>query len=245
MYFISFKWGCRLRKVKENFQYLASFVFTALAFVLVIAIMTSFVLLISGSNVEDVLVIGICIISVITINLYLLYTFKRDRIANIPSFKLILMVYNNVIFLSSLVPLFVAGAEKSVADVKAVVTNIYVFYGVTLGLMLFGFLLTIYLIKNSIKKSNWWVFVASLPYIFTLWIIQRDYISFRQFVHADNFSYKNVAKMLEDVDANMLLLNPTWYKFLSILIIVLVLMMGVIAVEVVWKKTREWRQVRG
>lgn len=236
--------GCRLERLKNNFQRLASIVLTVLAFVLTVALVASFVLLASGSSIEKFFVLGLCFASVITLNVYLLYTLKKGRIANIPAFQVVLMIYNNVIFVSSLVPLFVFGVEQSEADVKAVITNIYVFYGVALVLMLIGLLLTISLIKDSIKKSNWWVFVASLPYIVTSWVMYRDYTGFNQFVHADNFSYKNVAKMLEDIDANMLLLNPGLYKFISILIIVLALMMGMIAVEVVWKKTSEWRQRR-
>src|SRR5690625_1205110 len=207
--------------------------------------MASFVLLVSGSSIENVFVIALCSVSVITLNVYLLYILKKGRIANIPAFKVILLIYNNVIFISSLVPLLKIGAGQGEDDVQSVVTNIYVFYGIALGLMLLGVLLTTFLIKDSIKKSNWWVIVERLPYIFISWIMYRDYTGFNQFVHADNFSYKNVSKMLEGIDADMMLLNPTWYKFLSILIIVLVLMMGMIAVEIVWKKTSEWRQKRG
>lgn len=234
-----------MERLKKNFQRLASIVLTMLAFILTVSLMASFVLLVSGSSIEKAFVIALCFVSVITLNVYLLYILKKGRIANITAFKVILLIYNNVIFISSLVPLLKIGAGQSEGDVQSVVKNIYVFYGVALGLMLLGLLLTIFLIKDSIKKSNWWVFVASLPYIFTSWIMYRDYTGFNQFVHADNFSYKNVAEMLEDIDADMMLLNPTWYKFLSILIIVLVLMMGMIAVEIVWKKTSEWRQKRG
>lgn len=234
-----------MERLKKNFQHLASIVLTVLAFILIVSLTASFVLLVSGSSIEKAFVIALCFVSVITLNVYLLYILKKGRIANITAFKVILLIYNNVIFISSLVPLLKIGAGQSEGDVQSVVKNIYVFYGVALGLMLLGLLFTIFLIKDSIKKSNWWVFVASLPYIFTSWIMYRDYTGFNQFVHADNFSYKNVSKMLEDIDADMMLLNPTWYKFLSILIIVLVLMMGMIAVEVVWKKTSEWRQKRG
>lgn len=240
MYF-TFKGRDILDKVKKNLKYMGSLIITMLSLVLLIALMSSFVLLISKNNVADIFIIGLCCLSVILTNVYFLYILKKRMITNIPPLHIVLLIYNDVIFLSSIIPLFIVGEEQNKAGVKAVVTNIYVFYGATLVLMVVGFLLTIYLIKESIRKSNWWVFVASFPYIVTSWMIQRDYTSFKQFVHADNFTYKNVAKMLQDVDADMLLLNPSWYKFLSILIIILFLMMGMIAIENVWKKTSRWR----
>lgn len=212
-----------------------------LTLVLVIVLTASIVLTIERSSFGDIVIISLCCLSVIAANGYLLYALKKRRIADIPPMRTILLIYNNVIFFSSLVPLFVIGTAVSVSGVKAVVTNIYVFYWIALGLMLTGFIITLFLISKSIRKSNWWVFLASIPYVVTSWIIQRDYTGFDRFVHADNFTYKNVAQMLKDVDRDMLLLNPTWYKFLSILIITLFLMMGMIAVENVWKKTSEWR----
>src|SRR5699024_3180474 len=149
--------------------------------------MASFVFLVLASSIANVFVMTLCSVSVITLTVYLLYILKTGRIANMTAFKVILLIYKNVILISSFFPLLKIGAGQGEDDVQSVVTNIYVFYGIALGLILLGVLLTTFLLKDSIKKSNWWVFVASLPYIFTSWIMYRDYTGFNQFVHADNF----------------------------------------------------------
>lgn len=232
-----------MQKVKKNFKYLSSVIITAFSFVLVIAFASSSVLSMAKSDASPIWAISLCFISVFLPNLYWFYMKKRVK-KRIPAINMILIVFTNIIFLASLPPLFVADAEQTTTGVKEVVTNIYVFYGTALGFIILGFLITIYLLKDNIKKSNWWAFIASLPYIFTSWIMQRDYTSFKEFVHADNFSYENVANMLKDINADMLLLNPSWFKFLSILVIVLVLTIGMIAFEIIWKKTDRWRGKR-
>jgi len=232
-----------VQKIKENFKYLSSVVVTGLVLVFVIAFSSASVLSMATSDVSPFLAIGLCFISVFLPNLYWFYMRKRPE-KRIPAINIILIMFTNVIFLASLPPFFVADADQTASGVKEVVTNIYVFYGAALVFIALGILITIYLLRDSIKKSNWWAFLACLPYIFTSWIMKRDYTSFRQFIHADNFSYENVANMLRDINADMLLLNPSLFKFLSILVIVLVLTLGMIAFEITWKKTNGWRGAR-
>lgn len=215
---------------------------TALVFIIIVAFAASSALFMANKGVNEIWAIIFCFASIILTNIYLFYMLKKRKKENITAFAAIVGVFNNVIFISSLVPLFIQGVKQDAAGVKAVVTNIYIFYGVAIGLVVLGFLLTLFLIKEQINQSNWWVFAASLPYIFIGWIIQRDFNAFHNFVNMDDFTNNNVANMIRDVDADMLLLNPSWYKFLSVIIIVLVLMIGMIASEVIWKKTSGWRK---
>lgn len=229
-------------KTKKYFRYYVSLVIAVLAFIAPLYLFASFSLSMEDTKVQYASVIILWSLSVIVTNGYLLYALLKKKLAYIPSLFTILMVFNNVIFVSSLIPWFVYGKAVSESGVKAVISNIYIFYFSSIGLLIIGLVLTLILIKKSIEKSNWWVFIASIPYIIIGWIIQREYIGFNQFVNAHNFSYKNVANMLSDVDGDMLLLNPTWYKFISIPVIILILMMGMSAVEFIWKKTSSWRE---
>src|SRR5699024_3542099 len=129
-----------------------------------------------------------------------LYTFIKKISADIPPLFTILLIFNNAIFISSLIPWLVYGESVSEAGVKAVVSNIYIFYYVSIWLLVAGLIITIYLIRKKIKKSNWWIFIASIPYIIIGWIIQREYVGFNEFVNAHNLTYQNVANMLRDVD---------------------------------------------
>lgn len=230
-----------MKRVKDNLKSLFSVVVPALVFIFIIAFASAFALSMEKRGVGGMWAVAACIGAVIFINAYVFYVFKVRKEKINPVLKIIL-VFSNAVFLSSLAPLFVQGADKDAAGVKAVVTNVYIFYGIAIGLIILGFLLTIYWMRESIQKSNWWVFIASLPYIFVGWMIQKDFISFHHFVNMEDFTNQNVANMIKDVHSDMSLLNPSWYKFLSILIICLVFMLGMIAVETTWKKTSGWRK---
>lgn len=229
-------------KIKRYFRYYVSLVIAVLAFLVPLYFFSSLSLSMADTKVQYVLVIILWSLSVVSTNGFLLYALLKKKLADIPSLFIILMIFNNVIFISSLIPWFVYGEAVSVSGVKAVISNIYIFYFSSIGLLIIGLVLTLLLIKKSIEKSNWWVFIASIPYIITGWIIQREFKGFNEFVNAHNFSYKNVANMLSDIDGDMLLLNPTWYKFISMPVIILILMMGMIAVEFIWSKTSSWRK---
>lgn len=219
-----------------------SLVIAVLSFIVPLYIFASFTLSMADTKAQYISVIVLWSLSVVVTNGYLLYAWIKKKLDNTPSLFTALLIFNNVIFISSLIPWFVYGKTVSEAGVKAVVSNIYIFYYTSIGLLVIGFVLTLFFTKKSIQKSNWWVFVASIPYIIIGWIIRSEFEGFKQFVNAHNFSYKNVANMLKDVDGDLLLLNPTWYKFLSIPVIVLILMMGMIACEFIWKKTSRWRE---
>lgn len=231
-----------MEKIKKYFRYCVSVIIAILAFIVPLYFFSSFSLSVTDTKFQYFSIVILWSMSVIVTNGYLVYTLLKKKIADTPSLFTVLLIFNNVILISSLIPLFVYGETVRESGVKNVISNIYIFYYFSVGLMVAGLIVTLLLIKKSIKKSNWWIFIASIPYIITGWIIQQEYMGFNEFVNADNFSYENVANMLRDVDGDMLLLNPTWYKFLAIPVIILIFMMGMILVEFIWKKTSSWRK---
>ncbi|MBC2173973.1 hypothetical protein [Listeria booriae] len=154
----------------------------------------------------------------------------------------ILLLYNQTVFVATLIPLFVLGAPTTVSGVQRVIDNTYLFYYLTAAFLSAGFLCTLFAIQDAIEKSNWWVFIASIPYIMTGWMVSREYGAYNHFVKSEAFRFDEVVPKLKEQGVTALVWNETWFHLFAILLLILVLLLGGILVAITWEKTASWRQ---
>lgn len=162
------------------------------------------------------------------------------------SFKTIasFFIYPVSLFLVSLIPLLVKNPMNlSAGSVKSAVNNTKIFFIVLYIALLIGFMLNLYLTKDYLIKSNWWILAVILPYLLTSLMTYNSQIAFSKFIHLEDFSYSNVSRMLNHTKyADVRLMNPLWYNVIALVIVSSILMIGGIVGVYIWQKTASWRQ---
>lgn len=193
-------------------------------------------------TIGDGLLVGLMTISIIFTIVYLSRFVKCQHERMIKPFAIIVSVFNIEMLIMSLIPLSVLGLSISVDNVSKVINNTKIFYYSTLVIMLIGVIAMIFLLKDYLVKNNWWFFLIAMPHIMIGWVIQTDYKGFHSFINLSDFSYKKVSEMLENMDMDLLMFNPTWFKCMAVMILVLIILIGMIIYEFIWEKTKSWRK---
>ncbi|EPM6858989.1 hypothetical protein ACTPGW_002615 [Enterococcus faecalis] len=229
---------------------IASLLIAYIAFVLFVALVTASAMSFNGEisknpflfhTLSDGLLVFFLALSVVTTNYLLIKSMNKKNTKDKAPIKQILYVFNDVLALSSIIPLFALNNKVNASGVENVVKNTYTFYYATLLFMVIGVCITVFLIRDYLKKSNWWFFIISIPYVIVGWFIQEDFSSFKLLVESSEFSYGKMASALDKVDLDLVMLNPTFFDFLAGIIVVLILVIGLIIYEKVWSKTKRWR----
>lgn len=189
----------------------------------------------------DWVIVGLLITSVIVTNSYLYVVLKNKKEGLTSRIGIVVGVFNNAMLIVSLIPLTAVGLSISPDNVQTVIHNTEYFYMASLGTLVLGIICLMYLLRERLAKNNWWLFVIAFPHILIGWTMKTDYQGFQSFIHSSDFSYKKVADMLQETDLDLLLFNPTWFKCMAVMILVLILLIGLILYEFIWKKTKGWR----
>lgn len=192
-------------------------------------------------TVGDWVIVGLLITSVIFTNSYLYFAIRSKEKRVTRAFGILVGIFNNEMTILSLIPLMAVGLSANPDNIQRVVSNTNYFYIASIGIMGIGIILSMYLLRDRLARNNWWLFIIAVPHILVGWTAKTDYQGFQSFVHSSDFSYKNVANMLQDTDLDLLMLNPTWFKYMAVMIFILILLIGLIMYEFVWKKTKRWR----
>jgi hypothetical protein len=235
------------RTLKKWLLTFLSVVVTLILVVLLIALASAGAMSFSGkvSNnvfqlkaVGDWLIVGAIIISLILTNFYLVVAGKNKKIKPLGT---IASIFNDEMLILGLIPLPVLGLKINPDNVQRVISNTKLFYYSSIVILIVGIVVLMYLLRDYLAKSNWWAFVIALPHVMLGWALQADYQGFKSFIQLSDFSYSKVAKMLQHSDLDLLMVNPTWFKCLAIIIVILVVLMGLVIYEYIWEKTKGWR----
>lgn len=186
----------------------------------------------------DVLIVALVALSLMLTNAYLFFFKDKQAVKRLKPLLLILSIFNNELMIVSVIPLFVLGKTVSASTVKEVIGNTTNFYLATLVVMAGGISCLVYLLRTYLAKSNWWLFLIALPHIMIGWFLTADYTNFSALIQSDSFSYDKVSKMLVNYKLDLLLFNVSWFKCIAIIILILILMIGLMIYEIIWKKNR-------
>lgn len=153
-------------------------------------------------------------------------------------------IYTISVFVVTLIPLLIINPSKTTAKaVGLMVMNTKVFFIAFYIALIVGFIANLYLSRELLKKSNWWLFIVALPYMITSFMVinsQRAFISFTQY---SDFSYKNVSRMLTAIQqTDIRYMNPFWYESIGLVILSMLVIEGVCVGAFVWQKTEGWRK---
>lgn len=153
-------------------------------------------------------------------------------------------IYSTATFIPTIVPFFVRFDSKlNISLVKQVIFNTNLFFLITLVSMIFGYLLSLILIKEDLKRNFWWAFFFAIPYILTFFELKNRYNQFTSLLNLKEFSYKSLVQMLESLPkVNLVSINPLWFQLIINSIAFLILMEGGLLSVFIWKKTKKWRE---
>lgn len=164
---------------------------------------------------------------------------RKKKISFINSF----FIYPVILVFISVIPLFVNPTEKNPHAVKVAINNTQIFYVALYIALCIGFVINLYFSKQALKKSNWWLFIVALPYVFTGLITFHQQQTFIKFLNLKDFSYKNVSEMLWSMSfSDIRLMNPLWYQIIALIIASTLVLIGANLSEIIWKKTKKWRR---
>ncbi|WP_088841022.1 hypothetical protein [Listeria sp. ILCC797] len=241
----------RKSKIRERYRYLFVILIMLLIGILFIVSVSSVMLSISLSmsdNVFSLQALGDWIISIAwllsaALTIWTIYRNIKKRALDRKTIPLILAFFNLAILISSLIPLFILNERATVEGVEKVMLNTEIFYYTSVGCLLLTFACTIYMLRKQIsERSNWYVFMTSIPYLMIGWVIQRGYTAFHDFQQAGN--YQDTAAMLTDVSQYPFILNKTWFTFLALVLFNFILILGVNLLEFIWHQTEAYRKGR-
>lgn len=189
-------------------------------------------------SVYDVILLSSWIISPIVATAMWFYTKKLSQFRIINSF----FIYPIAIFITTLIPLFINPEGKTPSYVKLAVNNTKVFFVVYYIVLVIAFIANLFLSRSYIKKSNWWLFIAALPYLLTgIWVYGLQQ-KFMQLINLKYFSYTSLSAMLKNMRfRDVRLMNPCWYQTIALVTVSTLIILGVNLGEIIWKKTKKWR----
>lgn len=172
--------------------------------------------------------------------IFWILTRQSESYNNISSF----FVYPIALLIVSVIPLFIKYPfVRNTSSVKAVLANTKLYFIVFAVLLVIGWLVNLYLTKSALKKSNWWLFIVTLPYLLTSFLIYRRYVEVDGFFKLKHFKYETVAAMLRQLKIpDLRVMNPLWYETIALIILSLIILIGVVTGEIIWKKTKTWRK---
>lgn len=178
-------------------------------------------------------------IPIVSIGLWIVLR-KKTEYEFIASF----LIYPVIMGIISVIPLFITKPRDiSAANVQATVQNTKLYFIVLYFALIVGCVITLFLSKSVLKKSNWWLFITALPYLLTSFSAIKMQNSFETLIHYSDFSFDNVSAMLRKTKMpDTRLMNPFWYKGISLIIVSFIGILGVLLGAVIWKKTRSWRR---
>lgn len=235
--------------MKKCFCIVLSFIVTCIPIILLFWIVSAGALSFSGDVSEnifelnttgDVLILTMLLLSAIFTNLCFYFLKNKGGYSKNP-LQAIVGVLNDEMLLLAIIPISVLGIDKSVNSVEIVVNNTEFFYVTSVVVMSLGILILILILRDRIRHNIWWLFLIAAPHIMIGWMLKADYQGFKAFINNPDFSYKKVAEMLNDANLNLAILNPSWFKCLAVMILILILVIGLIIYEFLWKKTETWR----
>lgn len=174
------------------------------------------------------------------VSVFFLIFNRKNGYKNITS----LFMYPIALFIVSVVPLFISHPEaRTAAAVRAGISNTKLYFIVFYVVLFVAYLVNLALSKSAFKKSNWWLFIATIPYMLTAFMVQKAQGSFIKFISLKDFEYSSVAKMMKVGHFNdVRLMNPLWYDTIGLIVASTILLIGVSLSAFIWKKTKKWRQ---
>lgn len=235
--------------IVHRIKYLISVVISALAFVLFISTFATLIYYAGEvdlrirliGTVENLVILLLFVIGMF-FDYFLIFRLAKKKQFNNKAIITILSLFDCVIINTSIIPLFVINQGIEAKAIANVVKNTYIFYIVLSLLGLIGIVVTIYLLRKRILNNNWWLFFISIPYIVSGWSFKQDFKLFTSLVTSSDFDYNQISEMLNSMKSvNVLLINQDWYKCISFVLVITILMAGVILIEAVWKKTEKLR----
>lgn len=236
-------------KLQRYFKWFASSLVSLLPSIALLALMSGLALsadfrlsnnIFQFKLLGDYIISGLLLVVSILLNVLLFIKFKRGNL-----WQVILLIFGESLFFSSLIPLGILhhiSGKVTPQAVEKVINNTFIFSWVTIAFLLVGFAVTLFKARKRIAQSNWWLFAIVFPYIIASWVIQSDYRELKALTEASNFSYELFAEMLQYGDVNLLWLNQMWFKAIAGITVVVILVLGAIISENIWKKTKGWRK---
>lgn len=147
------------------------------------------------------------------------------------------------IFLLTVIPAVFNGQGKTAAAVAKTVTTTKAFCIGAYVISALGFGTTLIVTRKQLQKSNWWLLIIALPYMLLSWMAQRQQAALNQMLSVKGFSNASVAEMLQHMKhGQAALINQMWHTLITCLCAATLISMGVIVGEILWKKTKKWRQ---
>ena len=153
-------------------------------------------------------------------------------------------VYTISIFIPTLIPLAVTKPAKTTTkNIAFAVFDTKVFFITLYVTLVIGFIVNIYLVRNLLKKSNWWLFIISLPYMFTSFLAISYHRAFLNLTQYSDFSYRNLSKMFTSFkQVDIRYMNSLWYQVIAFVVVSMIFLEGVNIGAFAWKKTKKWRK---
>lgn len=147
-------------------------------------------------------------------------------------------VISVVMFVITLWPVFYQPNKVTAKTVTAMINHTEVTFWVAMTLLAVGTAVTLVLTRQSIRTSNWWVFIVVTPYSLLAFFTYMTWSGFENFVHAKNFDSVAVAKTLKVMKGQANLINNIQFTFMSLAIAGLIIFVGGVLSEFTWEKIK-------
>lgn len=138
----------------------------------------------------------------------------------------LIAVFGVTMFASSIWPLFYQPGKVTAATVKAMIQHTTITIYIAVACLVVGLIVTLILTRQSIQKSNWWVFIVILPYTFMSWFTYVTWQGFKSFTTAKNFDPNEVSRTLVAMNGKVNLINSIQFNLIAIAIIALTVFVG-------------------
>lgn len=136
---------------------------------------------------------------------------------------------------------FLAVPRKTTLEyVKQAILVTHISWYLSLALLVAGLIYSAWLINGYLKRSPWYVFLITLPYVLVYAQVAPQFSAFNNLLAMSSFTTKNLYLMLNKFHGNLLLMNTASFSQFAIAIFILAIWMGVSSYAFIWKKTKNW-----
>lgn len=103
-------------------------------------------------TIGDWLIVSLLITSIVFTNVYLVFAYKNRKRYLVNPLSIIACIFQNELFLLSIIPLVVLGHKTNAENVQKVVWNTKLFYVSSVFILVLGIILLIVLLREYLKK---------------------------------------------------------------------------------------------
>lgn len=243
----------RKAKIRESYRFLFVILMMLLVGILLIASISALLLSLTSITSDNVFSLQkagdwlflIAWLASASLSVWTIYRASKQRALDRKTMPLILALFNLAILISSMIPLLTVNEHATEEGVRNVISNTGIFYYTAVGSLIVTFSVTLFLLRKKItERSNWYVFLASIPYVIAGWVIQRGYTALQELKQSNDYSYQMIANALSDNHQYPYMINEKWFTFLALIILNFILILGVNLLEFIWHQTEAYRQGR-